>query len=45
MPCEDCGSSYCDYCREHYCAEPCPCDMSHRCACDCRAFERRVMAD
>lgn len=43
--CEDCNRSNCLDCGSHYCCEPCPCALSHGCACACREFERRVMAD
>lgn len=38
--CEDCGRSYCRDCDTHYCCEPCACDKSHDCECECRGYDR-----
>ena len=40
--CEDCGQAFCLDCRSHYCCEPCPCEKSHRCECECRGYDRRM---
>lgn len=42
MPCEDCNRSHCPDCRKHYCCEPCPCERSHSCLCECTEYERRI---
>lgn len=40
--CEDCNRSYCRDCGGHYCCEPCPCERSHNCDCECRGYDRRL---
>lgn len=40
MNCEDCGRLICRERGNHYCCEPCPCERSHNCACECRDYDR-----
>lgn len=40
--CEDCSGRYCSQCSGHYCCEPCPCERSHNCACECSDYDRRM---
>jgi len=40
--CEECGRILCRDCNSHYCCEPCPCERSHNCACECSEHDRRM---
>lgn len=40
--CDDCSRSRCPDCGGHYCCEPCPCERSHNCDCECTAYDRRM---
>lgn len=40
--CEDCTRQRCGTCGGHYCCDDCPCGLSHNCACECAAYERRM---
>lgn len=39
--CEYCGRDLCRDCGHHYCCEPCQCDRSHNCACECDNHDLR----
>lgn len=40
--CEDCNRSNCPRCGTHYCCEPCDCNRSHNCPCECTEHDRRM---
>jgi hypothetical protein len=40
--CEDCGARDCPDCGMHYCCEPCGCNRSHYCRCECRGYDQQL---